>query len=292
MIDWLLISQKLAEQLQQPLSAAVPTPLTGGDINHAFRLDCGTCRFFVKLNQAAHESMFIAEREGLQAIRDSQAIRVPEVYLTGIEGEYAYLVMEYIDLDGPPDQDRLAQALAVMHGYQQPRFGFHCDNTIGSTPQVNSLTMDWVGFWREHRLGYQLELARHNGATARLIDRGSRLVENLAHFFTTYQPQASLLHGDLWGGNYGSDRGGNPVIYDPACYYGDHEADLAMMELFGRPGERFFAQYRECFPIDEGYVERRDLYNLYHLLNHSNLFGGAYASQSQQVIDCLLAQLR
>ncbi len=292
MIDWLLISQKLAEQLQQPLSAAVPTPLTGGDINHAFRLDCGTCRFFVKLNQAAHESMFIAEREGLQAIRDSQAIRVPEVYLTGIEGEYAYLVMEYIDLDGPPDQDRLAKALAAMHGCQQSRFGFHCDNTIGSTPQVNSLTMDWVGFWREHRLGYQLELARHNGATARLIDRGSRLVENLAHFFTTYQPQASLLHGDLWGGNYGSDRGGNPVIYDPACYYGDHEADLAMMELFGRPGERFFAQYRECFPIDEGYVERRDLYNLYHLLNHSNLFGGAYASQSQQVIDCLLAQLR
>ncbi len=291
MIDWLLISQKLAEQLQQPLSAAVPTPLTGGDINHAFRLDCGTCRFFVKLNQAAHESMFIAEREGLQAIRDSQAIRVPEVYLTGIEGEYAYLVMEYIDLDGPPDQDRLAQALAVMHGYQQPRFGFHCDNTIGSTPQVNRQTMDWVDFWREHRLGYQLELARQNGATAKLIDGGFRLAENLSHFFTTYQPQASLLHGDLWNGNCGSDLSGNPVIYDPACYYGDHETDLAMMELFGRPGERFFAQYRECCPIDDGYAERRDLYNLYHLLNHSNLFGGAYASQSQQVIDRLLAQL-
>jgi protein-ribulosamine 3-kinase len=291
-IDWLLISQKLAEHLQQPLSSAVATPLTGGAINRAFRLDCGAYRFFIKLNQAARESMFVAEREGLQAIRDSQAIRVPEVYLTGIDGGYAYLVMEYIDLDGPPDQDRLAQALAAMHGCQQPRFGFHCDNTIGSTPQVNRLTMDWVGFWRDHRLGYQLELARHNGATARLIDRGSRLAENLSHFFTTYQPQASLLHGDLWGGNYGSDRLGNPAIYDPACYYGDHETDLAMMELFGRPGERFFAQYRECFPIDEGYVERRDLYNLYHLLNHSNLFGGAYADQSQQVIDRLLAQLR
>ena len=292
MIDWLLISQKLAEHLQQPLSGAVSTPLTGGDINRAFRLDCSAYRFFVKLNHAACEPMFVAEREGLQAIRSSQAIRVPEAYLTGIDGEFAYLVLEYIDLDGPSNQDRLAVSLAAMHGCQQARFGFHCDNTIGSTPQVNRLTVDWVGFWREHRLGYQLELARQNGATARLIDRGSRLAENLSHFFTTYQPQASLLHGDLWSGNCGSDRCGNPVIYDPACYYGDHEVDLAMMELFGRPGERFFAQYRECFPIDEGYVERRDLYNLYHLLNHSNLFGGAYADQSQQVIDRLLAQLR
>ena len=127
---------------------------------------------------------------------------------------------------------------------------------------------------------------------AKLIDRGIRLTGHLAQFFTTYQPQASLLHGDLWSGNWGFDHVGNPVIYDPACYYGDHEADLAMMELFGNPVARFFARYRECFPIDAGYAERRDLYNLYHLLNHANLFGGGYTSQALQSIDRLLAQLR
>ena len=292
MIDWRLLERKLAGQLQLRLSGAKSTPLAGGDINLAFRLDCGSYRFFVKLNRADRESMFVAEREGLEALRSSQTIRVPEVHLTGNDGEHAYIVMEYIELAGPVDDDRLAQALAAMHGCVQSRFGFHCDNAIGSTPQVNRPTSDWVEFWREQRLEFQLELARRNGIAAKLIDRGLRLAGNLAQFFTTYQPQASLLHGDLWSGNWGFDHVGNPVIYDPACYYGDHEADLAMMELFGNPGARFFARYRECFPIDAGYAERRDLYNLYHLLNHANLFGGGYTSQAQQSIDRLLAQLR
>ena len=291
MIDWRLLERKLAGQLQLPLCGAKSTPLAGGDINLAFRLDCGSYRFFVKLNRADRESMFVAEREGLEALRSSQAIRVPEVHLTGNDGEHAYIVMEYIDLGGALDHDRLAQALAAMHGCVQSRFGFHCDNAIGSTPQVNRPTTDWVEFWREQRLEFQLELARRNGLAAKLIDRGSRLAGNMAQFFTTYRPQASLLHGDLWRGNWGFDHVGNPVVYDPACYYGDHEADLAMMELFGSPGARFFARYRECFPIDAGYAERRDLYNLYHLLNHANLFGGCYPVQAQQVIDRLLARI-
>jgi protein-ribulosamine 3-kinase len=291
-IDWRSLEQKLAGQLQLPLCGAKSTPLAGGDINLAFRLDCGSYRFFVKLNRADREPMFVAEREGLEALRSSQTIRVPEVHLTGNDGEHAYIVMEYIELGGAVDNDRLAQALAAMHGRVQSRFGFHCDNAIGSTPQVNRPTTDWVEFWREQRLEFQLELARRNGIAAKLIDRGSRLAGNLAQFFTTYRPQPSLLHGDLWSGNWGFDHVGNPVVYDPACYYGDHEADLAMMELFASPGARFFARYRECFPIDAGYAERRDLYNLYHLLNHANLFGGGYASRAQQSIDRLLAELR
>jgi fructosamine-3-kinase len=290
-IDWRLLERKLAAQLQLRLSAAKSTPLAGGNINLAFRLDCGSSRFFVKLNRADRESMFVAERESLEALRSSQTIRVPEVHLTGNDGEHAYIVMEYIELGGPVDHDRLAQALASMHGCVQSRFGFHCDNAIGSTPQVNRPTTDWVEFWREQRLEFQLELARRNGIAVKLIDRGLRLAGNLAQFFTTYRPQPSLLHGDLWRGNWGFDPGGNPVVYDPACYYGDHEADLAMMELFASPGARFFARYRECFPIDAGYAERRDLYNLYHLLNHANLFGGGYASRAQQSIDRLLAEL-
>ena len=291
MIDWASLAAKLAEDLRIPLREARATPLAGGDINRAFRLEFGAARFFVKLNRAEWLSMFVAEAAGLDAIRRSQTIRVPEVYLTSHEGNHACIVMEYIDLAGAPDRGLLARQLAAMHGCYHERFGFDCDNTIGSTPQINEFADDWIEFWRHHRLGYQLTLARQNGCEARLIDSGNHLAENLAPFFDGYRPRPSLLHGDLWSGNQGADDVGNPVIFDPACYYGDHQADLAMMELFGHPGERFFAIYREHFALDDGYPLRRDLYNLYHLLNHANLFGGRYAAQSQRVIDHLLAQI-
>jgi len=290
-IDWQQLAATLALQLQRPLSDAQARPLAGGSINRAFRLDCGADSFFVKLNEAGREAMFVVERTGLEAIQRSGAIRTPAVYLTGSDDECAYMVMEYIDLGGPQDPDRLAQALAAMHGCVQQQFGFHGDNTIGSTAQINRWNTDWVDFWREHRLGYQLQLARRQGLDSSLIDRGLLLNENLAQFFSSYYPQPSLLHGDLWSGNYGADGTGNPVIYDPACYYGDHEADLAMMELFGNPGGRFFDVYREHYPINSGYSDRRDLYNLYHLLNHANLFGSTYATQAQQMVERLLAKI-
>ncbi|MDC1287526.1 fructosamine kinase family protein [Gammaproteobacteria bacterium] len=291
MIDWQQLAATLAVQLQRPLSEAQVRPLAGGDINRAFRLDCGAARFFVKLNDVGREAMFVAERAGLEAIQRSRTIRVPVVYLTGSDDEFAYIVMEYIDLGGPQDFDRLARALAAMHGCVQQNFGFLSDNTIGSTAQINGWNTDWVEFWREHRLGFQLQLARLNGLDSPLIDRGLLLADNLAPFFNSYDPQPSLLHGDLWSGNYSADRNGSPVIYDPACYYGDHEADLAMIELFGSPGAHFFDTYREHFPIDSGYSERRDLYNLYHLLNHANLFAGDYILQARQMIERLLAKL-
>ncbi|MCG6889038.1 MAG: fructosamine kinase family protein [Gammaproteobacteria bacterium] len=292
MIDWSQLSLTLAAQLERPLADAQVRPLAGGDINRAFRLDCGAERFFVKLNAAGREAMFVAERAGLETIRRSRTIRVPAVYLTGSDGEYAYIVMEYVDLGGPLDPGRLAQALAAMHGCMHERFGYYGDNTIGSSAQVNSWNGDWIEFWREHRLGAQLQLAQCNGLDRQLIDRGWQLTENLAPFFAGYQPRPSLLHGDLWSGNYGADSSGNPVIYDPACYYGDHEVDLAMMELFGNPGVRFFDTYRDHFPMDRGYPERRDFYNLYHLLNHANLFGAGYVTRARQVIERMFAQLR
>jgi len=291
-IDWNLLAAALGPRGRGPARDLRATPLAGGSINRAVRLEFDSRRFFVKLNRASCEAMFVAERRGLEAIRQSNTIRVPEVYLTGSNGQNAYIVMEYLDLDGPLDRERQAHALAAMHRCFGARFGFECDNTIGSSPQPNSPGDDWVEFWRERRLGAQLELARANELDAQLIDSGYRLGEDLAHFFCGYRPRPSLLHGDLWSGNQGADADGNPVVFDPACYYGDHQADLAMMELFGSPGERFFALYQEHFPIADGYAERRDLYNLYHLLNHANLFGGGYRAQSQQLIDRLLAQLR
>ena len=287
-MDWELLATELTRQSRLPAAKVRATPLAGGDINRAFRVEIGSETCFVKTNHARLLAMFEAERAGLDAINASNAIRVPEVYLTGCQGDEAYIVMEYIELSGRAQPERLAQALAAMHHCCQPRFGFDCDNTIGSTPQRNAYSDDWVEFWRLHRLGFQLWLAQRNGFDADLIDAGGRLVEALDDFFVDYRPRASLLHGDLWSGNQAADAAGNPVIYDPACYYGDHEADLAMMELFGNPGERFFAAYHERFPIDPGYRRRRDLYNLYHVLNHANLFGGGYGVQALRMIEHLL----
>ncbi len=288
-MDWQLLAERLAQQTGLRKGKVEATPVSGGDINRAWRLELDGQRFFVKLNRAALLPMFEAERTGLQAIERSAAIRVPRVYLTGSQDGDAYIVMEYIDFGARPAPERLAQALAAMHRCYHDRFGFDIDNTIGSTPQHNDFCDDWIEFWSRRRLGFQLQLAQANGFDGGLIDAGQRLAAGLERFFVGYRPRASLLHGDLWSGNQAADRAGNPVIFDPACYYGDHETDLAMMELFGHPGESFFAAYREHFPIDPGYGLRRDLYNLYHILNHANLFGGGYAAQARVMIDRLLS---
>ena len=288
-MNWRALIECLSPVIGGAVNEFDVTAVSGGDINRAFRLTLGDRRFFVKLNRAELLPMFEAECAGLEAIAGTKTIRVPEVYATGSDGDQAYLVMEYIELSRQADGASLAAALAAMHQNCGEQYGFHRDNTIGSTPQINTISPDWVEFWRRNRLGYQLQLAAQRGFDAGLIDSGSRLGERIDAFFRDYRPRASLLHGDLWSGNWAADPAGAPVIYDPACYYGDHEADLAMMELFGHPGERFFAAYRERFPIDAGYRERRDLYNLYHLFNHALLFGGGYLAQTRRGMERLLA---
>ena len=265
--------------------------LSGGDINQAWHLYDKERHYFVKTNRAELLFMFEAEKTGLQEISQSRSIRVPEVIGCGVDGEQSYIVMEFLNLGGIVDAVLLARQLASMHLHQQDQFGFRIDNTIGSTPQINKENENWVAFWKTHRLGYQLDLARKNRLDRGMIDRGERLNASVDKFFSDYQPVASLLHGDLWSGNYGADSEGNPVIFDPASYYGDHEADLAMMELFGQPGRRFFDAYDEVFSIDHGYTTRRDLYNLYHILNHANLFGGHYCASARNLIDRLLAAI-
>ena len=290
MINWHSLGTTLAKRLHLPPGEVAATPMPGGNINQAYRLELGRYQFFVKLNRAALLPMFDAEKIGLDTIRRSRTLRVPEVFMTGNEDDHAFIVMELIEFGGQPEAGRFAVALAAMHGSCNEQFGFHGDNTIGSTAQVNTFNDDWVDFWRCHRLGFQLDLAQQNGLDARLIDAVHRLSDRLGVFFTTYRPRPSLLHGDLWSGNQAVDTKGNPVVYDPACYYGDHEADLAMMELFGHPGARFFASYAEHFPLDTGYAVRRELYNLYHILNHANLFGGGYGAQARRMIEILLVQ--
>jgi fructosamine-3-kinase len=289
--DWQVVQQLLVDKTGEKLGRLEAIPVSGGDINRAYRLSDGQHQFFIKTNNRERLPMFEAEMHGLDEIQRSNTIRAPRAITCGITGSQAFIVMEYLELSGRPDPARLARQLASMHLCTQDQFGFSIDNTIGSTPQINGFSPDWVDFWQQNRLGYQLSLVKNNAYSRELFDAGMRLSEQVSSFFSDYLPVASLLHGDLWGGNQGADSAGNPVIYDPACYYGDHEADLAMMELFGSPGERFFSAYREVFPIDDGYPVRRELYNLYHILNHAYLFGGGYEAQARRMVDRLLSQL-
>ncbi len=172
-----------------------------------------------------------------------------------------------------------------------PRFGWQRDNSIGATPQRNDWDDDWLRFFVERRLEVQLALAQAGGASARLIDRGRWLGERVGALFSSYRPVPSLLHGDLWGGNWSTDVAGEPVVFDPAVYFGDREADIAMTRLFGGFGPAFYAAYQSAWPLDQAAGTRRTLYNLYHVLNHFNLFGGAYAAQAESMIDRLHAEL-
>lgn len=288
---WQAVAQIVRDSTDISCDSFETSPVYGGDINKAWCLSCGNERFFVKTNRSDMLFMFEAEQAGLQEIARSQSIRVPAVFGCGFGGVLSFIVMEFLELGRDADEALFAQQLASMHNHSLNQFGFHIDNTIGSTPQYNNYMDDWVEFWQIHRLGFQLELAKKNQLDKEMIHRGEILNEVVGRFFCYYQPKASLLHGDLWSGNQGADSESNPVIFDPACYYGDHEADLAMMELFGQPGAGFFDAYNEVFAIDPGYAVRRDLYNLYHILNHANLFGGGYATSAQRLIDKLLAEV-
>jgi fructosamine-3-kinase len=263
----------------------------GGCINQALRIEYGDSSYLVKLSSAGQVEMFAAEAQGLQELQQCSELRIPEPLCWGDDGQSSWLVMEYLDLGGRGDTAALAAGLASMHRITRPEFGWVRDNTIGSTLQINTPAADWIDFWRDNRLQFQLDLALRNGAGSRLQARGERLLEAFPQLFGSYTPAASLLHGDLWGGNQAFTRSGEPAIYDPAVYYGDREADIAMTELFGGFGRDFHAAYREHYPLDEGYAVRKRLYNLYHILNHFNMFGGGYLSQAQGMLDSLLSEL-
>jgi protein-ribulosamine 3-kinase len=288
---WQKISSRISHAIDQPFAAVQVKPLAGGCINSASRIEGNGLSFFVKLNDAAKLSMFEAEAAGLEEIARTNTVRVPRPICSGVEASQAFLVLEYIELGGRGDWSLLGAQLAQLHKTTSEQFGWARDNTIGSTPQINTQRDDWIEFWRERRLGFQLTLAAKNGYAGSLQKKGERLAVSLGVFFRDYQPQPSLLHGDLWGGNAAFDQDGNPVVFDPAVYYGDREADLAMTELFGGFGRGFYSAYDEAFPLDNGYKVRKTLYNLYHVLNHLNLFGGSYLRQAESIIDGLVAQV-
>lgn len=229
--------------------------------------------------------MFEAEADGLREIQSTRAIRVPEILGCGIENGESFLELERFTFDRATAETeaRFGEQLARLHRHTAERFGWFRDNTIGPTPQINTWSDDWVAFFRENRLDYQLELAAANGYGSAVKAPGNKLSRNLAGFFEGYEPVASLLHGDLWGGNWGSVNG-EPVIFDPAVYYGDRESDIAMTMLFGGFGRSFYAAYEKSWPMAPGHELRLKLYQLYHVLNHLNLFGRSYLGRTLELL--------
>jgi protein-ribulosamine 3-kinase len=268
--------------------------LAGGDISSAYCLRGKDESYFVKLNHTDKVAMFAAESAGLAELYAIGTVRVPRPVVFGNTEKHAFLVLEYIEfgISSKASERLLGQQLALMHQQPQPYFGWHRDNAIGSTHQPNTPKDDWIAFWRIRRLQHQLDLAAAKGYQGHLQTNGARLCDKLASFFEGYSPQPTLLHGDLWGGNTATDRQGKPVIFDPACYYGDKEADLAMTELFGGFSQDFYAAYREVSPVNQGYTIRKKLYNLYHILNHLNLFGSGYLWQAENMTESLLSEIR
>lgn len=285
------LAAAMAAALGREVAAAPEATVQGGSINDCFRWQTGQGPVFVKRAPLSRLALFEAETDGLARLRQAGSMRVPETLALGHSGDVAFLALEWLDLVEPDatSEETFGEALAWQHRNRAQAYGLERDNFIGATPQANAMTGDWVAFWRERRLLYQLELAARNGHAGRLKDRGHRLAELMDVFFASYRPAASLVHGDLWGGNRGVLAGGTPVVFDPAVYYGDREADIAMTSLFGHFGPRFYSAYAATWPLDQAAGTRRALYNLYHVLNHLNLFGGSYRAQAEGMIDRLLA---
>ena len=229
--------------------------------------------------------MFEAEAEGLAELKKAGAVRVPEVYDVGTDAAGAYIEMQRFEFERGEQHDAatLGKGLAALHRHTAELHGWHRDNTIGPTPQHNPQSDDWVAFFRIHRLQFQLDLAERNGYAGELQERGKQLAEQLGDFFEGYQPAPSLLHGDLWAGNWGV-ADGVPVIFDPAVDYGDRETDIAMTRLFGGFGDAFYREYERAWPLALGSTERLELYKLYHVLNHLNLFGSGYLDQAMAIL--------
>ena len=288
------IAREIAAQIGGECAPEPQSGVSGGSIHRTYRWQCGDAPLFVKVADHGGGAGLEAEAEGLLALAGARAIRVPRVLARGSAGHNAFLALEWIESRpaGRSAEHRLGEQLAAQHRNTAKEFGFAGDNFIGRTPQPNGWLSDWAQFFRERRLRPQLALAAQNGFEALLESPGARLLESVDALLAGHRPQPSLLHGDLWAGNWLADEQDVPVVFDPAVYYGDREADLAMTRLFGGFGRAFYDAYQAAAPLPAGHAVRAELYNLYHVLNHANLFGGGYARQARASIDRLLAEVR
>jgi fructosamine-3-kinase len=294
MESWAAVAAELTRLTGTSFAPEPEARVAGGSINRCYRWPTGSGPVFLKLAGGGAAAMLEAEAAGLSELARARAVRVPRVLACGCAGASAFLALEWLEAGVATEAsaERLGRQLAAQHAVSAPQHGWWRDNTIGSSPQANAVTTSWPEFFRERRLRPQLALAVSRGFGALLEAPGERLLEGVAALLETHRPQPALLHGDLWGGNWLATPDGDPAIFDPAVYYGDRETDIAMTELFGGFGPRFYRAYAAVAPLPPGAELRRELYNLYHVLNHANLFGGGYGASARRMIERLLAELR
>ncbi|HSW53635.1 MAG TPA: fructosamine kinase family protein [Ignavibacteriaceae bacterium] len=286
----MISEEKIKARIEEKLNGKIKSifSLSGGCISDAFKVTTENgSNFFLKYNSSASNDMFIKEANGLKELSKTNAIRIPEVL--GFDEDY--ILLEFIPTGSRKKNffEEFGCKFAEMHKYNFESYGFYEDNYIGSNPQKNipdaKEKNDWVRFYFNKRILFQLELAERLGNSTDALRKGiSKLEDKIEDIIGNSKEKSSLLHGDLWGGNYIVDENGNAVLIDPAVYYGHREADLGMTKLFGGFNSEFYCAYNETFPLEDGYEYRENIYKLYHVLNHLNLFGGGYYSQALSII--------
>ncbi|MEM7345119.1 MAG: fructosamine kinase family protein [Chloroflexota bacterium] len=263
--------------------------VSGGDISQAARIRLKTGeQCFVKWQVRPAPTMFEVEAKGLILLQSTKALQIPTVlaYSRSDDESPDFIAMTWLGrgTSKPHIDEALGHGLAALHQVTSHQYGLDYDNFIGATPQINNQETNWIDFFREHRLGFQMRLAKKNG---RLPTQRERWLNSLLADLDKWlppSPPVSLLHGDLWGGNWLVTDSGDPALIDPAVYYGDREAELAFTEMFGGFSARFYAAYSEAWPLDKNYQARKEIYNLYHLLNHLNLFGESYGHSVDAIL--------
>jgi len=286
----MISEEKIKARIEEKLKSKIKSlsSLSGGCISDAFKVttDNGS-NFFLKYNSSDSNDMFIKEANGLKELAKANAIRISEV----LSFDEDFILLEYIPTGNKKKNffEEFGSSFAKMHKHTSESFGFNEDNYIGSNPQKNipdeNEKSSWVNFYFNKRILYQLQLAEGLGNSTPELRKGiSKLENKIQEIIGDKQEKPSLLHGDLWGSNYMVDENGNAVLIDPAVYYGHREADLGMTKLFGGFSSEFYRAYVETFPLEDGYDYRENIYKLYHVLNHLNLFGGGYYSQALSII--------
>ncbi len=285
------IAARISEATGESFEIKQSTALQGGCISNASYISNGVRSYFLKTNTVSFLDQFKQEKQALEEIVETNTLRAPRPICFGRAKREAFLVLEYIETGRPREGswESMGRLLATLHKERKPYFGWEIDNTIGSTYQPNQRRENWPIFFREQRLEYQLKLCRSKGLA---IPGSDELLDSIETFLEGYSPSPSLLHGDLWSGNAAFDKSGEPFVFDPCSYYGDRETDLAFTEFFGGFDSRFYQAYNETMPINSGYGLRKDLYNLYHCLNHFYIFGGGYGRQAQSMVNQLLSEIR
>ncbi|WP_394175428.1 fructosamine kinase family protein [Thalassotalea litorea] len=287
---WSAIADEISQTLKVELSFSEPEKVTGGDINASFRLTAGAQQFFVKTNTPSQLLNFQTEMYSLEHLSQGSDFIIPDVICCGESQDASFLVLQYLRLlPHPADEQQanenpwftMGKTLAHMHqNNQQGEFGWSEDNFIGKTSQANPWQKNWSTFFAEQRLGVQLQELANRGIQLTNIDA---FVSHCQQLLSHHHPKPCLLHGDLWQGNVGFTSKG-PSIYDPSCYYGDPEVDIAMTELFGKFPAAFYQGYQHISPLHKHYETRKSIYNAYHIFNHANLFAGIYLEQAKDIV--------